>query len=108
MDRATFTKEIALALQDIEKNDHDTNHHMTTSNHDRRTNNTNVPTTTNEKTSLIHETYEKLCYDDPMYTTISIQGCQLLYDALLDMNIPYSISERLLHGIHQYYYNTTT
>jgi hypothetical protein len=78
MDKATFTREIAEALHEIE----------------------GKSSAGARREDLIHITYQQLCYDDPV--GISVQGCQQLQHALLKPNSPYALSTRLVAGIHQY------
>jgi hypothetical protein len=85
MDKATFVREVAQALREVE----DTNNNTAGSNNDN-------------SDEIIFATYQNFCYDDPIGIT-NLQHCRSLQRALLNVNSPYAISSRLLIGIQQCY-----
>jgi hypothetical protein len=78
MDAAEFSKQIAQALREAEDS----------------------PTRLdNDSQQLLHDTYQRLCFDDPV--GISTAGCVALHHALVNLHSPYALSNRLVDGIHQ-------
>jgi hypothetical protein len=80
LDRHSFTQQLVQALREADDQQ-------------------NVVKSKNQQ-ELAHETYQLLCYDDPVH--VSVAGCQALAKALLDpFEQKYALSNRLVEGIRQ-------
>lgn len=96
MDRDSFSKDLARLLREMEKDSEEQLPPPAPADAEKNAQQQRMVS----REELLHESYQRLCYDDP--SPVSIAGCQALCAALIDSeNRNYALSKRLVKGIHQ-------